>query len=623
MVDAVGSRGLGTRIVAAALAVLVAVVTVNYIVFAVGYRSRAIDAMVEKAKAFTAVADETKNHVSVLHSSGDFDKALVAELKSDLAAGKRADETRLFKTIPVVAGWSAAQQAAKRENIEFRITAFEARNKEREPAAGTFDEKLLRRLTDQVAADKGETIYDIDPATNSLHFLRAIKLNETCLACHGDRGNKWDPAGTGKDPTGTAMEGWKVGYMHGSYHVIMPLSPVTGQVVSFVTNGLLWSVPLALLAAGALIWLTLRMISRPLQALTARAGEIAQGNLTQDIPAALQQRHDEIGHLARTMQAMAESLRGILRDLTRGVQTLASSSTGLSSVSAQMSSGAKSTASMAHTVAVAAEEMSANTTSVAAGMEQASTNLSSVATATEEMTATVAEIASNSEKARTITAQATAQAASATNLVKQLGEAAREIGKVTETITSISAQTNLLALNATIEAARAGAAGKGFAVVANEIKALALQTATATEDIKNKISGIQTSTGGAVEDIEKINAVIRHVGEIVTTIATAIEEQSTVTRDIAGNIAQASTGVQDANQRVAQTATVSQEIAREIAAVNKASTEMATGSELVQSSAGELSQLAAELKGMVSRFKLQQDASAGAVPMTAGPAKQE
>src|ERR1019366_8397648 len=185
----------------------------------------------------------------------------------------------------------------------------------------------------------------------------------------------------------------------------------------------------------------------------------------------------------------------------------------------QMSAGSEK----AQTVAAATEEMSANVTSVAAGMEQATTNLSNVAAATDEMTSTISEIAGNSEKARRITGDATRQATSITEQINQLGVAAREIGKVTETITEISAQTNLLALNATIEAARAGSAGKGFAVVANEIKALAQQTAAATEDIKGRVASVQSSTAGGIAEIEKISTVIHEVTEIVTSIATAIE----------------------------------------------------------------------------------------------------
>jgi methyl-accepting chemotaxis protein len=188
--------------------------------------------------------------------------------------------------------------------------------------------------------------------------------------------------------------------------------------------------------------------------------------------------------------------------------------------------------------------------------------------------------------------------------MEQLGQSAQAIGKVTETITEISSQTNLLALNATIEAARAGAAGKGFAVVATEIKELAKQTAAATEDIKSKISSVQGSAGSAIADIQKITAIIGEVGHLVSSIATAIEEQAVVTKDVAGNVAQASTGVQSANEQVAQTATVSRSMAREISIVASTTGDIRLGGEQVQASAAALSQLGEELRMMVAQFKV-------------------
>jgi len=107
-------------------------------------------------------------------------------------------------------------------------------------------------------------------------------------------------------------------------------------------------------------------------------------------------------------------------------------------------------------------------------------------------------------------------------------------------------------------------------VVANEIKELAKQTAAATEDIKSKIGGVQSSAASAIADAEKITGVIGEVGHLVANIATAIEEQAAVTRDVAGNIAQASAGVRDANERMAQTASVSRSMAQDIAGVDSA-----------------------------------------------------
>ena len=358
-----------------------------------------------------------------------------------------------------------------------------------------------------------------------------------------------------------------------------------------------------LIAIGFGFWIT-RNLNRPIQQCVQITDKMAQGDFSCVVSAELRNRGDELGELSRAFHAMIANTSDLLRNMTSGVQTVASSATELSAVSAQTAQSVQTMSAKTSTVAAAAEESSANTLSVAASMEQASTNLTSVASATEEMSATIGEIAANSEKARTISADAGAQAASVSALMQQLGQAAQDIGKVTETIAGISSQTNLLALNATIEAARAGAAGKGFAVVANEIKELARQTAAATEDIKNKISGVQTSAGSAITDIEKITTVINEVSHIVSSIATAIEEQSTVTRDVAGNIAQASSGVKDANERVAQTASVSKTMAQDIASVNTAAGEIREGGEQVQASAMELSRLAEQLKDLVSRFKV-------------------
>ena len=347
-----------------------------------------------------------------------------------------------------------------------------------------------------------------------------------------------------------------------------------------------------------------RSITAPVMLGVSVLQRISAGDLSQKVPEAMMERKDELGELARAMQSMSDHLRSLVADIVGGVETLASSATELSAAARQTSAGTASMSEKAHTVAAAAEQASANTVSIASGMEESSSSLSSVASATEEMSATVSEISANTSKARTISEQATGQAETITEQMQKLGQAAQEIGHVTETITNISAQTNLLALNATIEAARAGTAGKGFAVVANEIKELARQTAEATEDIKARIAGIQSSTGTAITDIGQITTVIKDVGTIVTSIAAAIEEQATVTKDVAGNIAQATGGVRDANGRVSQTAEVSKSIASEIASVNQAVKDVEQGGENVQSSAGELSKLAEQLGAQVAKFRV-------------------
>ncbi len=383
----------------------------------------------------------------------------------------------------------------------------------------------------------------------------------------------------------------------------------TETALSSIKTGMVGGVAVVLLMICGVIFYVSGIVTRPVQKVVELLGMISRGDLSHDVPAALQARTDEIGDMAKALQSMEANLRDLLGELTGGVETLVNSSGELTSVSAQTAAGVENVVERSQSVAAAAEEASSNTASVASGMDQTTNSLSSVAGATEEMSATVGEIASNAEKARTISDQAMSQTQAVSSTMHELGEAAQEIDKVTETITEISSQTNLLALNATIEAARAGAAGKGFAVVAGEIKELARQTADATEDIKRRISGIQLSTGSAVSDTNQISQVIREVSELVNSIAASIEEQSVVTRDVAGNIAQASVEVNEANERLAQTATVSQTIAADVAGVSATIEQIRQGNEQVQGSTKDLEDLAGQLVGIVKKFQLEKSRS--------------
>jgi len=326
-----------------------------------------------------------------------------------------------------------------------------------------------------------------------------------------------------------------------------------------------------------------------------------EGDLTKRL--AVQSR-DELGQLADIFNGFIGKLQQMITDITQSVNTLSDSSTELSSIAESMSVGSAQTSEKAGTVARAAEEMTASMNSISAAMEESSTNTDTVATAAEEMNATINEIAQNAENARQISGQAVSKVTDSTRKMNELGEAAQSIGKVVEAITDISEQVNLLSLNATIEAARAGEAGKGFAVVANEIKDLANQTSKASMDIKEKIGNIQGSAASTLGGITEISEVINNVDQIVSTIATAVEEQSAATREIAENINQASSGIQEVNLNVSQSSTVADEITRDISEVNQSAADMAGRSNQVKLSAKNLSVLAEDLNNMASRFKI-------------------
>jgi len=361
----------------------------------------------------------------------------------------------------------------------------------------------------------------------------------------------------------------------------------------------------AALAVALMIFIAVvRSVTRPLADAGKLLEAVSGGDLAHEVPASQLGRTDEIGELSRSLQKMITGLRGIVQEMAEGTGVLAGSSSELLASSAQMASGSRNASEKSHSVSAAAEQLTANATSVAAGMEQTTAGLTSISAATDEMTSTIGQIATDSATARRVTREASKQAKRVTEEMDRLGAAAREIGKVTEAITSISSQTNLLALNATIEAARAGSAGKGFAVVANEIKQLARQAATATDDIKARIAGMETSVSGGLIEISRISKVVEEVTDVVTSIADAVESQADAARNIARNVAEASASVRDVNVRMAEATTATGEIARDVAQVDRVSAEIAHGSEQVRSNATVLTRVAEQLGAKVAQFRL-------------------
>jgi methyl-accepting chemotaxis protein len=242
----------------------------------------------------------------------------------------------------------------------------------------------------------------------------------------------------------------------------------------------------------------------------------------------------------------------------------------------------------ADTLKNTADTTRTQSTAVAATSAQTSTNVQSVAAGTEEMGSSVVEISRQVQESLAVAKDAVKQAETANTHVAGLSESANRIGDVIKIISAIAEQTNLLALNATIEAARAGDAGKGFAVVAQEVKALAAQTAKATEEIGAQITGMQAATGDTVTAITGIGSTITHISGIANAIFEAVDQQEAATKEIARNISLA--------------AAASSEVAANIAKVNNGAEQTGTAANAVHASARSLTEESQRLRGDVDGF---------------------
>ncbi|QAU44944.1 HAMP domain-containing methyl-accepting chemotaxis protein [Bradyrhizobium guangzhouense] len=374
-----------------------------------------------------------------------------------------------------------------------------------------------------------------------------------------------------------------------------------GRVTTTITTQKF--VAAAALVLGLLIaFLIARGIVRPLSGLTASMKELAGGNFGVVLPGL--ERSDEVGDMAQAVEtfkvkaeekAREEAEQKIRQDEVLARQRKAEMARmaddfegAVGRIVETVSSASRELEASAGTLTSTASRSQQLSTTVAAASEEASANVQSVASATEELSSSVNEISRQVQESARIASEAVGQARGTTERVSELSRAANRIGDVVELINTIAGQTNLLALNATIEAARAGEAGRGFAVVASEVKALAEQTAKATGEIGQQISGIQSATQESVGAIKEISGTIERLSEISSTIAAAVEEQGAATGEISRNVQQAAHGTQQVSSNIAE--------------VQQGAAETGSASSQVLSAAQTLSSDAARLKSELSNF---------------------
>jgi len=294
-----------------------------------------------------------------------------------------------------------------------------------------------------------------------------------------------------------------------------------------------FSIALALVLAGFAFWSVHRHLVTPLQSTLQFARVIADGNLKNTLAV---RGSREINELAAAMNGMSGNLRETVGVIAATAGNLDNSAAALFGNSENISGSTAEVARDLNTVGSAVEEMSASMQSFVGSTADIDESIATVAAAVEEMSSSMIEVSGSTQNAAGITKRAAGIVENTTALIHDLDKSADEISKVVQLINEVADQTNLLALNATIEAASAGEAGKGFAVVANEVKDLAKQTNQATEDIRNRVDGIQVMSQRVSTSIGEVADIIAETTAISEGIAEAVTQQSVATQEISGSI---------------------------------------------------------------------------------------
>ncbi|HEV8388806.1 MAG TPA: HAMP domain-containing methyl-accepting chemotaxis protein [Dongiaceae bacterium] len=519
MTSWISRLGLMTKILGpAALMVLVAAAIVIFSRFALselaGVNKHAIDedsagliAMLEIQEALYSAADKEK--AAILADNPDEVKEHAAALAEELDGARES-----------AAALSALAESPEQKDIAAKI------------AAGI---ESYAGYTDQTMA------------------LAAEQKDDEALAI---------ATGAGQEARGGADElGDQVRETYGAdlEHAKTETDEVYGRTMAWLIGG---SIAGLVLAAGILVWVVTRGVTRPVRALTQTMRRLADGDL--DVEIGAQNRRDEVGLMAgavrvfkdsalhaREVESRAEAERARGDAEKEAVLGLTNSFEGsVKGVVAAVSSSATDMQSNANAMSSGAAATEREAIEVGNSIQHAASGVQAVASATEELSASINEIRRQVSESSTIAKNAVSEAQAVDGKVGELAGAAQQIGEVVALIRTIAEQTNLLALNATIEAARAGEAGRGFAVVASEVKNLANQTARATEDITQHIQRVQEETASAVGAIQSIGKTITSMSRISGDIAAAVEQQTSATTDISRHVQEVSSSTSQVSRAI-------------------------------------------------------------------------
>jgi methyl-accepting chemotaxis protein len=569
-------QSVGSKVMGCVTLALIIMVAGIYISNSSSLRSFGYTKEIERARALTTFCEEIRTFIGDLNAKETFNiEDLLKRYQEDRSRGKEYTETDIYKTIPVVAAWTAAEKKATELGYQFRVPKNDPRNPANTPRKG-LEQAVVNYLEgvggiEEIENAGGIIIFPENKedaarigeigvlhqgeeklnnaegsgthSVNAVRFFRSIKLTQDCLLCHGSLTSD-------KDFLGFQKEGWKVGEVHGAFEIIAPLDGLDTQIAStgrrqFSISG--GALILTLIAISALISIT---VTKPLASIKSMLQDIAEGegDLTKELVA---NSSDEVGEVAKWFNVFIHKLRNLIAEISNASEQVAASSTELSESS--------------QTLANAATEQAAN-------LEETSASV-------EELTSSIEHNANHSIKTSEESNTVAKQAEQGGQAVTETVTAMKRIAEQITIIDDIADQTNLLALNAAIEAARAGEMGKGFAVVAIEVRKLAERSQLAAKEI------------GQLAKSSVSNA--ENAGSLIQDIVPAIQKTAKFMEEIASACTEQSDGADQIRNAIEQLDIVTQQ--------NSATSEESA------SASEQLSAQAQMLKELVSQFKIEED----------------
>ena len=454
--------GFKSKLILVGILEIIAVVAVLFVMYANKSKEQTRQQYVEKARSVIMAGESTREEMGAMWQMGLFTSAQLRDWSG------RKEMDKVLSAVPVVIAWRSVMAKAADGGYQFKVPKFEPRNPKNQP--DEMESAVLKKF----AASDLKEYQEIDAKTNSIRYFRPVRLTQECLLCHGDpktSASLWGNS-EGRDPTGGAMENWKVGEVHGAFEVIQSLDKADAAMAASMKSGVLLVGGMVVLAA-VILYLAIHWV---------------------------------------IVRSLVNPVKGIAAELNEGAEQVTSAASEVSSASQMLATGATEQASSLDQTATSLREVGSMARANAEKAQEVNTRSSQTCAAAKAGDKTVRQLA---------------------NVMNEISESSGKVTQIIKVIEEIAFQTNLLALNAAVEAARAGEHGKGFAVVADEVRRLAIRAGKAagetTQLIEESVTKTQEGKKVADQVSQTLTTIIRDVEtvtELVGGIADASDQQN-------------------------------------------------------------------------------------------------